>query len=62
LIIQGREDAYGTATQVEHIVAGIGEKAAALLIDQCGHSPHREATDAVLAAVQVFLNRVILKS
>jgi pimeloyl-ACP methyl ester carboxylesterase len=61
LIIQGREDAYGTMAQVEHIVAGIGEKAAALLIDQCGHSPHREATDAVLTAVQVFLKRVILK-
>lgn len=58
LIIQGTEDVYGTAAQVERIVKGIGEKAAALLIDQCGHSPHREATDAVISAVQVFLKKI----
>lgn len=55
LVIQGREDQYGTLGQVEAIagtVSGVSEK---LLIPECRHVPHHEKRDLVLDGVQCFL-------
>ena len=54
-VIQGRGDEYGTLEQVERIMAGCGGKAEKLILEDCGHAPHRDQTEAVLAAAEKFL-------
>jgi len=54
LILQGSEDQYGTRRQVDAIVAGISN-ARGHLIDDCGHTPHQEQAQAVLALMQAFI-------
>lgn len=55
LVIQGAGDEYGTPAQVEAIVGGVNGPAHPLLIDGCGHAPHLEAEDTVIAAMRAFL-------
>jgi pimeloyl-ACP methyl ester carboxylesterase len=54
LLLQGRDDEYGTAAQLTAIADAIPH-AAALLLDDCGHSPHRAQTAAVLEQTRAFL-------
>ena len=55
LVIQGREDPYGSARQVESIVNGIGPQATPLLIPRCGHAPHRDTPERVREAIAQFV-------
>lgn len=55
LVIQGRDDEYGTARQYEAIAAKAGGPVETLVLDACGHSPHRDQPDAVLAATLRFV-------
>ncbi len=57
LAIQGRDDEYGTAAQVDAIVAGCA--AEPLFLDDCGHSPHRDREGATLEALTDFVRRVL---
>ena len=54
LIIQGREDQYGSPRQVDAIVAGIGAQAVPLLIPGSGHAPHRDDPPRVRRAIAEF--------
>lgn len=56
LVLQGREDEYGTAEQVRRIEAGVSGPARSRLLDDCGHLPHRERPAAVLEAIEAFLS------
>ncbi len=56
LVIQGSEDQYGQRRQVEDICSGIGAAAQPLFLDGCGHVPHLECADAVLAAAVPFVS------
>ena len=67
LIMQGDGDEYGSAAQVEAIVAGVGADlpggapaglATGLMIPDCGHSPHLQAPAATDAALMPFLRRL----
>ncbi len=58
LAIQGKEDQYGSFVQMELIKKGMCEKADLLELDDCGHSPHAEKTDAVLNAAKKFIFQV----
>jgi len=58
LVIQGADDAYGTAAQVEAITEGVGGPAESLIVPGCGHAPHLEAPDAVLPAIARFIEQV----
>jgi pimeloyl-ACP methyl ester carboxylesterase len=58
LVIQGREDDYGTLAHVEDTVAGVGGRAETLVLDDCGHVPHREKAREVLAAVTRFIQHL----
>ena len=59
LAIQGVDDPYGTADQVERIrQTCAGETIVAMLAD-CGHAPHVEKTGAVMTAAEPFMNRLI---
>ena len=55
LAIQGADDEYGTLQQVQDIVPQAGP-VRTLVLRSCGHSPHRDQPDAVLAAAQSFLS------
>ena len=55
LVIQGRDDAYGTLRQVESIADRTAGPCRTLVLDDCGHSPHRDRPRATTAAVARFV-------
>jgi len=55
LIMQGRDDEYGTLAQVQAIDAKSTGPSEVVLLPDCGHSPHRDATEATLAAMTAFI-------
>jgi pimeloyl-ACP methyl ester carboxylesterase len=59
LLVQGRDDEYGTELQLETIRAGVCGPVQTLLLDDCGHSPHRDQADAVLDAMAAFARRCV---
>lgn len=60
LAIQGEEDEYGTPAQVQAILDHVAGPAQALLIPGCGHVPHFQAQDQVLARITTFLQQQVL--
>ena len=58
LLIQGLDDQYGTMAQVQAIARQSGGPVEVLPLAECRHSPQRDQTDAVLAAIVEFVNRV----
>ncbi len=56
LLVQGRDDEYGTAAQLEAISARTD--AQIVLLDGCGHSPHRDRAEETLEAIANFVNRL----
>ncbi len=54
LLIQGRDDEYGTLDQLERITAGAPARTRQLVLERCGHSPHRDQPAAVLDAIAEF--------
>ncbi len=57
LAVQGRNDEYGTLEQIESIRRAL-PSTELLVLEECGHSPHRDQPAAVLAATQRFLARL----
>ena len=55
LVIQGEDDQYGTAAQVEAIASQITGQSKPLLIPNCAHIPHKEATDRVIKEMTEFI-------
>jgi pimeloyl-ACP methyl ester carboxylesterase len=53
LVIQGRDDPYGTLAQVDRICAAVGEPARRLVVAG-GHSPHLDAAVEVVEGVGAF--------
>ena len=56
LAVQGADDEYGTLAQVD----GIGQRAAQteiVVLPQCGHSPHKDAPQALTRAAVEFIMR-----
>jgi pimeloyl-ACP methyl ester carboxylesterase len=58
LAVQGLDDEHGTPAQVEAIVAGVSGPAESFLIPGCGHVPHLQARDALVARAAAFIGRV----
>ena len=54
LLIQGRDDEYGTLAQLDRIEARARAPVSRLVLDRCGHSPHRDQEAAVLDAIAAF--------
>src|SRR5438876_6825606 len=61
LLIQGRDDEYGTLAQLDAIERRIAGSVERIVLDDCGHSPHRDQPQATLAAITAFVSRLILK-
>lgn len=59
LILQGEDDQYGSAAQVEGIVAGIGPLARSVFLPGCGHSPHLEQKAETVAVAASFFHEVL---
>jgi pimeloyl-ACP methyl ester carboxylesterase len=54
LLIQGRDDEYGTLAQLDRIEALAVAPTSRLVLDDCGHSPHRDQKRTVLEAIAAF--------
>ncbi len=58
LVIQGRDDEYGTLTQLDRIQATVRGPTSRLVLDHCGHAPWREQEAAVLDSIVSFAARI----
>ena len=57
LVLQGRQDPYGTEEQIRRIRAWCGGPTEVLLLDDCGHAPHRDQPAVALEAMSGFVGR-----
>jgi pimeloyl-ACP methyl ester carboxylesterase len=57
LLVQGADDEYGTAAQLRSIEARVAD-VTTVVLDRCGHAPHRDRREAVLDAVATFVARI----
>jgi pimeloyl-ACP methyl ester carboxylesterase len=55
LAIQGSDDEYGTMRQIGAIVAQAGNTVEAVKLAGCGHSPHRDRPEEVVARIAGFI-------
>lgn len=55
LLIQGAEDEYGSLAQIDHIAERVSGPVERLVLEDCGHSPHREAGRQVMQESLRFL-------
>ena len=62
LVIQGEQDQYGTLRQVRAIEDSSSGLVETVVLPECGHSPHRDQPDAVLAAISSFIRKYIHRS
>lgn len=58
MVIQGRQDEYGTMAQIEAIRRQTGGPCELVELDDCGHSPHRDQPEATLDAIARFVAAV----
>jgi pimeloyl-ACP methyl ester carboxylesterase len=59
LVIQGTDDPFGTQRQVESIERRSGGPVRRLVLDRCGHTPHREQRERTLAAMAGFVRALM---
>lgn len=55
MTVRGNDDAYNTALHVERISREVSGTVTRLDVDDCGHAPHLEQGEKVLAAVTAFI-------
>jgi pimeloyl-ACP methyl ester carboxylesterase len=55
LLIQGRDDQYGTLAQIESVERQVGGPVRSVVLDACGHSPHVDQPEATLQAIAEFV-------
>ena len=60
LVIQGEDDQYGTVRQVESIERGCSGTVQRLILEDCGHSPHRDQRDRTIEVITSFVQEKIL--
>jgi len=59
LALQGEDDEYGTVAQVTAIERQVAGPCEIVMLPDCGHSPHRDQPDAVLAAIGRFVGDLV---
>jgi pimeloyl-ACP methyl ester carboxylesterase len=59
LLIQGRDDEYGTLAQFDAIEHRTAAKVSRLVLDDCGHSPQRDQPEATLNAIAAFISEML---
>lgn len=58
LLVQGRDDQYGTLRQLDLIERGVAGRTERVVLDDCGHAPQTDQPEATLTAVTDFLGRL----
>ncbi len=58
LAIQGRDDGYGTLAQILELEERSPAPVETLILDRCGHGPHRDRPDETRAAIADFVARL----
>jgi len=59
LVIQGKDDEYGTPAHVEAIVGKVAGPSRSVLIDGCGHIPHLQAGERVISEMVNFISGLV---
>lgn len=59
LLLQGSDDEYGTAAQLDAIANGTQGSAEIHLLAECGHTPHRQQREATLAKMTHFISSLL---
>lgn len=59
LAIQGVDDEYGTAAQLDAIARGVSGPVKCVLVPDCGHAPHIQAREPVLARMTDFVTSLL---
>lgn len=57
LVLQGEDDEYGSARQVEAIAAQVSGPVKTGILAECGHSPQRDQRETVLDRIADFVGR-----
>jgi pimeloyl-ACP methyl ester carboxylesterase len=58
LLLQGRNDEYGTLEQVSAIEKGCGQLVETVLLEECGHDPHFDQPERTLEECVKFLRKL----
>lgn len=58
LFIQGDADEYGSLNQVEHTIRQVKGKAEKFILPNIGHTPHKDAPEAVISRVAAFVQDI----
>ncbi|HQC84679.1 MAG TPA: alpha/beta hydrolase, partial [Rhodoferax sp.] len=58
MAVQGVDDAYGTLEQIRGIARKVPQ-CELLELQACGHSPHKDQPDRLIAAVTHFFQRAV---
>lgn len=59
LVIQGEDDEYGTKRQVDAVVSQVSAPAEAVMLSECGHTPHRDQAQATLEIMARFVQGIV---
>ncbi len=59
LVIQGRQDQYGTLAQVEEVETRSYAPVDVEILDACRHAPHADQPEKTLAAIAEFTRRLV---
>jgi pimeloyl-ACP methyl ester carboxylesterase len=59
LVLQGANDEYATVKQVKGIVDQVKGPVSSEIISKCGHVPHFQASDQVLALMSAFILSIL---
>lgn len=62
LALQGKDDPYGTAAQVNVIARRMDDLASVHLLGNCQHAPHLDQTDVTLDLIRNFVERGLGRS
>jgi len=60
LIIQGKDDEYGTSAQVDAIVCNSAGNVKTCFLENCGHSPHRDQQSKTLYIMNEFVRNLLV--
>jgi pimeloyl-ACP methyl ester carboxylesterase len=55
LIVQGKQDEYGSDRQVNALLAALGGRCEGIMLERCGHSPHVDQPRAVSDLIVRFV-------
>jgi len=58
LVVQGVDDPYGTLAQVAAVERQLRGPVTTLILERCGHAPHRDRREETLAAIAAHVARL----